>query len=190
MSKLLTGQNSFTYLVANVDGAGDPSRNLNPVKLRQLFRQQHFMEIGRPGALSKAFSASRPGLHMTSGLVKYTTSPVPVECEATVTVVDNDFTTKATLFIGDYTVTSAEDFTPGGSTAATATALAAAIDALPLLTATALGSVVTVLGPVGLMGNTASLQASYKGLVKNYTLDPVDGFCAQAEPQYGPPEIE
>ena len=190
MAKLISAQNSYTLLIANINGAGDPSKGSNPVKMRQVYHQQFFPEIGRAlGEASKVTSPSTPGLATRQGLVRYTTVPIPSSCIGAVTVVSNDFTDKATLYVGSYTVTSDVDFTPGGTTALTATALAAAIDALPQFSASAVANVVTVEGPFGLEGNLEKFDASYKGSIVNYSLDPDDGFFAQAEPDIGPPEL-
>lgn len=70
-----------------------------------------------------------------------------------------------------------------------ATNLAAAITALPEFTATALGPVVTIVGPPGLDGNDLRFEATYSGAVQNFTLNPLDGSLAGAEPFLGPPDI-
>lgn len=189
MARLISAQPKFKILVANIDGAGDPSRGLNPTKVRTGFQQQTFTEVGRGGTPSRVQDPRSPGLHTHQGLLTYTTPPVPGGSTGTVTVADNNFSDPAALYLGPYVLTSNEDYTPGGSTAATATALAAAIDALPDFAATAVGNDVNITGPFGPNGNDFRFEAIYRGSVQNFTLSPADGFLADGEPTIGPPEI-
>lgn len=190
MSRLLTAQPAFTTLVANIEGAGDPSKGRNPVKIRTGFTSQHVPEIPRAGLVpSHAFDARTPGVHTNEGLLTGTTPGVAVRASATITVASNSFGSPATLLLGDYTVTSGQDFTVGGSTALTATALATAIDGLPGFTAVAVLSTVTVTGPAGPMGNETPCSAVYAGSVQNYTLSPATGFMSGAQPYLGPPVL-
>ncbi|MDB4278167.1 hypothetical protein N9917_01055 [Deltaproteobacteria bacterium] len=73
---------------------------------------------------------------------------------------------------------------------ATATSLAAAIDALPGYSAPVPGAdTITVTGPAGPTGNTLRFDALYTGAVENFTLTPDDGLFGSAEPTIGPPDI-
>lgn len=190
MAKLITAQPKFTILVANLLGSGDPSKGRNPTKLRTGITRQTFLEIPRSGEASRVVDPSSPGIHTQQGLLQYTASPVPVATTAVIVVASNDFTAKAKLCVGPYTITSGDDFTPGGDTAATAVTLAAAIDALPDFSATVGGSTVTVRGPAGPNGNDTKFKAVYSGTVQNYTLTPTTGYFAGGEPIIGPPLLQ
>jgi hypothetical protein len=189
MAKIITAQPKFKMLVANISNAGDPSRGLNPVKDRQGFVMQLFPEVPRGSDRTKVLNPSAPGITTYQGLGLYTTPPEPVAATGDVTVADNNFTAPAVLYIGPYVVVSGDDYTPGGSTALTATALAAAIDALPGYSAIAVGSVVTVTGLTGPNGNVARFEATYRGTVQNFTLSPTGGSLTGGEPRIGPPEL-
>jgi len=189
MARLITAPPKFKILVANIENAGDPSRGNNPVKVRTGFQKQLLPEVPRTGAPSWSPDDSTPGVHTYQGLLKSTTPKVPVASTGTVTVGNNTFTAQATLYLGPYTITSNVDFTPGGTTALTATALAAAISALPEFSASAALSVVTITGPFGPMGNELRFEDIYAGSIANYTLSPTDGSLSSGEPFIGPPEI-
>lgn len=119
MARLITAQPKFKILVANIEGAGDPSRGINPVKVRTGFEKQNFPEIARGDTAGRVGDPSTPGLGTLQGLLDYTTPPVPVAVTGTVVVADGDFTAAATLFLGDYTLVSDEDYTAGSATQAT-----------------------------------------------------------------------
>jgi len=70
-----------------------------------------------------------------------------------------------------------------------ATNIAAAISALPGFAATALAAVITIVGPPGIDGNDLRFEALYGGVIANFTLNPLDGSLASAEPFIGPPDI-
>jgi hypothetical protein len=189
MARLITAQPKFKILVANIEGAGDPSRGMNPVKVRTGFVQQLIPEVPRGPTVTEAEDYKSPGTHTHQGLLDYTTPPVPVGCTGTVTVVDNDFAAPATLYVGEFTLTSGEDYTVGGTTDLTAAALASAINALPGFSALAALSVVTVTGPFGPNGNTTLFDDVYTAAIQNFTLSPATGFFSGGEPTIGPPEI-
>lgn len=189
MGRLITAPPKFKILVANIENAGDPSRGINPVKVRTGFEKQLLPEVPRPGAPSWSPDYSTPGVHTYQGLLDYTTPLTPVAATGTVEVVDNDFTASATLYLGPYVITSNVDYTPGGTTDLTATALAAAIDALPEFAAVAVGSLVTITGPFGPTGNDLRFEDIYAGVVANFTLAPTDGSLTSGEPFIGPPNI-
>lgn len=189
MARLVTAQPTFTMLVANIEGAGDPSQGDNPVKLRTGFRKQMFPEVTRGNVPVKVEDTRTPSVHTDQGLLDYTVSPIPVRTEVSVTVADNDFSAKATLRLGGLTVTSGVDFTVGGTTDLTAAALAAAVDGLPGFSASAVLSVVTIRGPVGPNGDNIRFDARYAGSISNYTLSPTTGFLGGGDPDIGPPAI-
>lgn len=192
--KLQTAQAPFTILVANLRGGSDPSRGAsgNPVKVRIGFTEQHFPEVNRQGHDwgPGTEDPSSSGLSTKMGHVQYATPPVPVASTVDVTVVDNDFSSPARLRLGSFELVSGEDFTPGGTTALTASALASAIDSLDGFSAPApAGSTVTVTGPPGPGGNALLVEAIYEGSVVNFTLSPSNGSFGGAEPVIGPPVI-
>ena len=189
--KITTGQPGYQLLVANFSGGGDPSHGRNPVKIRQEFIYQHFPEIPGHGTEFGAgtIAEKTPGVRTMMGTLDYTTPLTPIPAAGTVTVVDNDFTAPSSLMLSEFELTSGEDFTVGGAVGATATNLALAISALPGFTATALGPVITIVGPPGLDGNDVNFEALYAGAVANFTLNPLDGSLASAEPFIGPPDI-
>ena len=192
MAKLTTAQPRFTLLVANLRGGSDPSRGEigNPVKQRIGFTQQLIPQIPREGYHITDGDFKQPGIHTNQGLLTYTDSPVPVGGTATIVVVDNTFTIGTALWIGQFELLSNEDYLVGGTTALTAVALAAAIDALPGFTAPVPGaSTITVTGPFGIDGNDTRLEAVFTGAVANFTLTPDDGTFDGAEPTIGPPLI-
>jgi hypothetical protein len=189
--KLITGQPSYTLLVANLKGGSDPSKGKagNPVKARTGITYQHFPEVQRV-SLERGFEEdpSTPGVDTLMGHVAYTADPVPVPGTTTITVADNDFSLPARLNVGGYILVSGEDFTVAGSTALTAVELAAAIDALPEFTAPVPGgAIITVTGPPGPGGNDIIIEATYDGVVQNLTL--VGTSFTSAEPTVGPPII-
>lgn len=111
MARLLTAQPKFMTLVANIEGAGDPSKGRNPVKIRTGFSSQHICEVPRGSVATERVPDPRtPGLHTHEGLLTWTTPGVPVGASAAITVADLDFTDKAVLQIGDFTVTSGDDY--------------------------------------------------------------------------------
>lgn len=188
MARLITASPKFKILVANLQGSGNPSKGLNPTKIRTGFEKQMLREIAQGTNRSEVDDPSTPGLHTQQGLLTYS-GVVPVRSSGTVTVADNDFSDAATLSIGQYDVTSGEDFTVGVDTLATAIVIAAAIGSLPGFDAVAVGAVVTVTGLSGPAGNDILFSATYRGSVQNYTLNPDDGFFDGAEPFVGPPTI-
>jgi hypothetical protein len=190
MARLILAQPKFKILVANIEGAGDPSRGRNPVKVRTGFEKQNLPELARGDVPTRVLDPHTPGVHTHQGLLSYTAPPVSDwTSEVTLLVASNVFTSAATLYLGDYVLTSNEDFTPGGTTDLTATALGAVIDALPDFSATVLASTITIKGPFGVNGNNQRFSAVYRGTVRNYTLTPTDGFLTGGEPVLGPPTI-
>ena len=117
MAKQISAQPEFNILVANLEGGGDPSQGTtgNPVKIRTGFTRQLFPERGAGSQEPRALSPKTPGLGTKQGLVEYTTAGIPVPCSATVTVSSSVFTDPAILYVGDYTVTSGEDFAVAGT---------------------------------------------------------------------------
>lgn len=67
--------------------------------------------------------------------------------------------------------------------------LAAVIDDLPGFSAAAVGATVTVADSFGPNGDDTDFDASYLGVVENFTLSPDDGYLNDGEPVIGPPTI-
>jgi len=147
---------------------------------------QHFPEIPGRGPDTITTSPKTPGVGTRVGHVSYTTSPIPVAGTGTITVALNTFTGPTTILLGEYVLTSDEDFVVGGSTAATATNLAAAINALPGYSAPIPGaSIITVTGPFGVLGAEAIFKSGGAS-PQNFTFSPADGTLGGAEPTIGP----
>lgn len=121
MSRLITAQATPNVLVANIDGAGDPSLGINPVKVRTGFARQNLPEVSRIGGVytrtfeyGRTFDRRSPGTHTLLGKL----AGSYVRASATITVTSNVFTDAATLYVGDYSFTSGVDFTVAVATQA------------------------------------------------------------------------
>ena len=93
------------------------------------------------------------------------------------------------LLVGPFELVANRDFIPGGGAAATATALAAAIDALPGYTAAEVGADITVTGPLGAAPASLRFDATYRTSTANFTFTwtGVDGFLGYSD---SPLEVE
>lgn len=196
MPKLVGAGRPYESLVANLRGGSDPSRGINPEKMRIRFRQQHIREIpwSGPGAdeevVDKAVDPiDGPGATAYVGLLTNTTPGVHVAAQAEIIVADNDFTAAATVIIGEFELVSGDHFVVGGTTDLTAQSLTDAINSLPGFSASVVASTITVTGPNGVAGNVKRFEALYTGAIVNFTLDPTTGFFGGGEPVIGPPEI-
>lgn len=76
-----------------------------------------------------------------------------------------------------------------GAADVTATNLAAVIDAMPDLSATAAGAAITVTAPLGIEGDSYRFEVVNRGAVINITLNPTDGFLDGGNPVIGAVEI-
>lgn len=121
--KLISAQKPFRILVANIRGSGDPSRGPsgNPEILRSTFNMQNFVELPGRGPDTVSKNSKTPGTGTRVGLVSYTVSPVPVRASGTITVASNTFVGPTTVLLGQYVLTSGQDFTVAGATQATGT---------------------------------------------------------------------
>ncbi len=124
MRRLISAQPPFTMLVANLAGGSNPSRGPsgNPVKIRKSFTFQHFPELSGRGPEITPQSLSTPGVGTSWGHVEYTVPPVPVNATGTITVASNAFGGPTTVRIGQYELTTGDDFAIGTTVQATATA--------------------------------------------------------------------
>lgn len=185
MSKLLTSLPSYRLLAPHHATPSDPSRGTagNPSPIRVGLEFQAVLQVHRSGV--KPYAATQ-GSTSQAGRISGSLS----RASGVVVVADNDFTAKAVLYIGQYKLTSGEDFTPGVDTAATASALAALIDRLPGFAASVSGSSITVATTVpGPSGNTVPFKAWHASSVINFTLTPSDGFLSGGGPSVGPPVL-
>lgn len=156
-------QAPYTVLVANLDVSAMPERGINAHKIRTGFRMSPIQTMGNE-LVGEAMSPLKTSLATFNAYA----DGAPTRPTATVTVANNTFSgDSARLFVGPYTIVSNVHFTPGGGVNATATALAAAVDALPEYTAAAVGAVVTVQGPIS--GLSLRFQAEYVAGNKNYS---------------------
>lgn len=110
MARLTTASAKFKILVANLDGSGDPSRGRNPTKIRTGFSQQILSEVPREAVESRVQDPSMPGLHSSFGVVTAATPGVIVPAAGTILVTSANFAYPATVYLGQYTVTSDEDY--------------------------------------------------------------------------------
>lgn len=192
MSRFITAQATPNVLVSNIEGAGDPSIGLNPVKVRIGFVRQNMPEVSREGGVytrifeyGRTFDRRSPGVHTLQGRL----TGSYVRASADVTVTDNTFTSAATLFVGEYTFTSGVDFAIGAGVNATATNIAAAINGIGGYEAAAVGPTITVTAPFGPNGNNVFVDAEYTGTVQNFTVVPGTWYMAGGQPYVGPPSI-
>jgi hypothetical protein len=183
MGKKITGaQRPFTMLIANLKQGSDPSLGTvgNPVKMRSTCTFQLCPEIAGRGPVTDS-----AGLSTLRGNITYPSSGGPVASSGKVTVATVAFAGPTTLILGQYRLTTDEDFVVDASTSTTATNLAAAIDALPGYTGSASTDDVNITGPVGPDGNEIAFKMD--GISPyNFTLDPPEGHLEGAEPVIGP----
>lgn len=119
--KVISAQPPFTMLVANLAGGSDPSRGRsgNPVKIRKSFTFQHFPEISQRGPDTTPQSLDTPGLGTRWGHVAYTVPNTPVGAAGTITVDSNSFAGPTTVHVGQYALTTGDDFSIGADVQAT-----------------------------------------------------------------------
>lgn len=179
--KLFITQRPVTILVPRLTGGSDPSRGINPKKASSTYTFQHIIEVpGKGQDLVGEGSGTRMG--MLAGDVE--------PAQATVEIVDNDFTKPAILTLGSYRIVSGTNWIPGGTDILSAEALATYINALPEYQATHNDTnTITITGPVGPTGNFIRFESTYEGDVANFTLTPSTGSMGDAGPVIGPPEL-
>ncbi len=161
-----TSQAPYLLLVANLDGAAAPEAGIPAPKARTGFRLSHIQSIGLGSTMQ---GGTMVPTQTILGIVDVYADGAPTRPEATLTVVSNVFAgDSARLYVGPFVLVSYVHYIPGAGVAATATALAAAIDALPGYDAVAVGADVTVEGPVGALGVQLRFYAEYTGGEKNF----------------------
>ena len=183
--KIVSAQRPFTMLIANTTGGSDPSRGEagNPVILRQTMTQQFFVEIPNRGPQTMVQGGGLKGLHNSAGGLL---TGATAASGGVVTVDSATFTGPTSIRLGQYLLTTNEQFTVDpADTGNTATALAAAIDALTEYSASAVGDDVTIVGPSGPNANNIVFRA--EGVAPaNFTLVPNHGNLTGAAPIKGP----
>lgn len=188
--KLTTAQKPFKFLVANLSGGGDPSAGVNPTVIRHQWEMQFLPELPNRGyEQGPVEDFKTPGLGTKMGLLATTVPDLPVHAQGSIIVSNNDFTNRAILDLGGYTLISNEHYTVAGTAADTATNIAASISQLFGFSASNIGATISVVGPFGPDGNDISFDASYEGSIQNFSLTPTDGSLHRGEPTIGPPEI-
>lgn len=184
--RVVTAQKPFTMLVGALKQGSDPSLGPsgNPVVAISTFTRQSFPEI--PG---RGPNCTYPGIKGTTtrtGLL----SGSPLGATGTITVnAAPAIGGTTTIHLGEYVLTSDLEFVVDPASGAnTATALSTAINNLDGYSAVPAGVVITVTGPVGVLGNEADFRA---GGVSPYlfVFSPDTGAMAGAEPEIGPPTI-
>lgn len=169
-------QGSYTLLVANfsrptpslIYGANPDTDG--PTKTRGGFVFGHLQNIGFANTLTQHGQARSLITRTTNVQIDPFEATPPAHPSGTVTVASNTFAPgSASLLIGPYELVANRDFTPGGGTAATATAIAAAIDNLPGYDGLAAGSDVTVTGPLGAAPASLVFAAVFRTSTRNFT---------------------
>lgn len=177
-------QPPYQLLVANFSKPHTPENGTtgsNPVRTRSGFRWQNTSYLSFNMAHSRASNTV-----VATGTGSLLTGPDFSNQTGTVTVADNDFSTgRAEIHIAQYVLVAGEDFAVGGSTAATATNIAAAIANLNGFSGTvAVGSDVEVEGPLG--SQPLTWKTRVFGTIANFSgITPDNGFLTPGNPQRG-----
>ena len=182
--KIISAQRPFTMLIANIRGGSDPSlgETGNPVILRQTMTQQYFVEIPNRGPDTMVQGGGIKGLHNSAGALLTGASSAS---SGTITVDSITFSGPTSIRLGQYVLVTDQQFAVGLTAAATATNLAAAIDALPEYSATAVGDDVNITGPTGPSGATTIFRAEGADPY-HFTLSPDHGNLSGGSPSIGP----
>ena len=166
----------FTMPVGVYANGSDPASIwpiAHPIPLRTSVRMGRIRREGRRG-LQALMTVPATGVAGQTG---------------SLTVANNNFTLPAHVILGEYTLISSIDFTPGVGVNQTATALAAAISRLPGFQA------VAVLAVVSITYDSPQVEVPFRvwhtsALVTNFTpLVPTGGTLTTGVPQVGSPVI-
>ena len=187
--RLVSAQAPFTRIVGALREGSDPSRGPagNPVVAIGTYTIQSLPEI--PGRGPFTVTAGIRGTRSRLGLLD---SPAGSPQNATGTITVNALPAilgTTTIHLGEYVLTSDVEFVVDPASGAnTAAALPTAINNLDGYSAVPAGAVVTVTGPLGVLGNEAAFYAS--GISPYlFVFDPDTGAMSGAEPEIGPPTI-
>jgi hypothetical protein len=189
---------TFELLVANFSrpnpapGYGADPETSRPTKIRSGFIFRHVQSMGLSADLTNATRCPARSVIVKTLNAQMQPFDPNARPEGDVEVISNVFSgLSASLFVGPFELISGRDFVVGGAVAATATAIADAIDNLPGYDGTAVGAVVTVEGPRGQLG--LPFTAAYRGGERNFdftyldsTQDGVLGYTPDVNPEEPP----
>jgi hypothetical protein len=190
MAKVVSAQRPFTMLLGTLRQGSDPSLGPagNPDVTRTTMTVQYMPEVAvKDGPDAVSLDNDARGLTTYRGNLLEPSGLGPQNATATVQVTSAVFEGPTSLILGQYTLTTDEDYiVDPASVANTTAALTTAIDDLPDYSAVDDGvDTITITGPVGLMGNMIVFRAA--GVSPgNFTLAPTDGSLDGAEPTIGP----
>lgn len=190
MAKVISAQRPFTMLLGTLRQGSDPSLGPagNPDVTRVTATVQYMPEVAvKDGPDAVSLDNDARGLTTYRGNLLEPSGLGPQNATGTVTLGSAVFDGPTSLILGQYTLTTDQDFVVDPASVANTTAnLTAAIDALPEYSALDDGvSEITITGPVGLMGNVIEFRAV--GVNPNhFTLAPTGGSLDGAEPTIGP----
>ena len=156
--RAVTAQRPFTMIVAALRSGSDPSRGAidNPIVAIETYTRQSFPEI--PGRGPECFYAGIKGTTTRTGLLSGTPQN---STGGRITVASNAFLGPTSIQLGEYTLTTGDDFPIGVDAAATAVSLTALINGLPGYTGFHLGAgVISLSGPAGPIGNEILLRST------------------------------
>ena len=193
-----TAQAPYELLVANFSRptqsliSGSDTDNMAPTKTRTGFLFQNIQNLGFASDHVSGTSSPARSLVTNTKVGRLNPCPPSEPPSGEVTVASDVFVGQsASLFVGPFELVSNRDFVTGGGAAATATAIGAAVDALPGYSAVVVGPAVTVEGPLGQVG--LKFSATYRAGDLNFTFvylqaDGTLGFVQPASP-LDPPTI-
>lgn len=172
--KVLPKGQAFTTLHGLYTKGSNPSKGEagNPDVHIATFTRQNFQPEGEPLVIAGPARLEDQLLEGSTG---------------TLTVADNDFSVRAVIILGQFRLTSGVDFAIGGSTAATATNIAASISQLFGFTAVANASDVEIAFDASL--SRVTFRTFSVGDVNNFSLVPTDGFLEPGAPRIQTPVL-
>lgn len=131
-SKTIGAQRPFKVLVPALQGSTDPSKGPsgNPVYKWKTFEQQYLVERSGPNRVVQ--SGKSPGLSNRAGLLLTGSPSSPAT--GTIQVVSNTFLGPTSILLGQYTLTTGEDFLLGNFVQATAALVVGATPSTATLT--------------------------------------------------------
>jgi len=189
MSKVISAQRAFTMLVGTLRQGSDPSLGPagNPDVTRSTATMQYMPEVAvRGGPRTVSLNNDARGLTTYRGNLLEPSGLGPQNSTGTVQLTSVAFDGPTSLILGQYTLTTDEDFVVTAAVASTTANLTTAINSLPDYSAVDDGvDTITITGPVGLTGNVIEFRAAGVSPY-HFTLAPADGSLDGAEPTIGP----
>lgn len=186
MARVLTSPGAFRYQLG-VRSTTDRGVVRTDTPSRSSYRCQRYGWVDAPNEENGVIVGVGPPTTIGPGLRPATVPPA--QATATVQVDDNDFSARATLFVGPFRAVSGLDYAIGGGVNATATNLAAYLDALPHISASALADVVTIIWTNGASVEDVRLDAVYEAALSNFIFTPPFMAVAAGDSPFGPPEF-